>query len=98
MAHVLHLALPQFQAFVIVVMRVAGLLAAWPILGSRAVPLQIKTGLVVMLGLVLVPIVRVPESPGDPVLLTAGMGTEFLIGMVIGLAVRVLFAGIELAG
>lgn len=98
MAHVLHLALPQFQAFLIVIVRVGGMLAAWPILGSRAVPLQIKTALVVMLGLVLVPIVRVPEPPSETALLTAGMGAEFVIGMVIGLAVRVLFAGIELAG
>ncbi|WP_447977061.1 flagellar biosynthetic protein FliR [Candidatus Nitrospira bockiana] len=94
----LQVALPQFQLFLIVVGRVAGLLAAWPIVGSRVIPLQIKTALVVLLGFVLAPLVRATALPDDPLVLTGDVAGEFLIGLVIGVAVRVVFAGIELAG
>jgi flagellar biosynthetic protein FliR len=98
MGHTLQIALPQFQVFVVILIRVGGILAAWPILGSRVIPLQIKMGLVLMLAIVLFPIVRVPALPADLLKLSAGMSGEFLIGLVIGLAVRFVFAGIELAG
>ena len=98
MSHTLQIALPQFQALLVILIRVSGILAAWPVLGSRTIPLQVKTGLALMLGLVLLPIVRLPSLPEDPFKIGAAMGGEFLIGMVIGLAVRCLFAGIELAG
>ena len=55
MGHTLQIALPQFQAFMIILLRVGGILAAWPILGTAIIPLQIKTGLVLMLALVLFP-------------------------------------------
>jgi flagellar biosynthetic protein FliR len=98
MGHTLQIALPQFQVFMVILIRVGGMLAAWPILGSQIIPLQIKTGLVLMLSIVLFPIVHVPVLPADPLKLGAGMTGEFLIGLVIGLAVRFLFAGVELAG
>lgn len=96
--HTLQIALPQFQVFMVIVTRLGGLLAAWPILGSTVIPLQIKTGLILMLSLVLFPILHLPPLPADPYKLGAGMAGEFLIGLVIGLAVRFIFAGIELAG
>lgn len=96
--HTLQIALPQFQSFMVILIRLGGLLAAWPILGSTVIPLQIKTGLILMLALVIFPIIHLPPLPTDPLKLSAGMASEFLVGLVIGLAVRFVFAGIELAG
>jgi len=98
MGHTLQIALPQFQAFMIILLRVGGILAAWPILGTAIIPLQIKTGLVLMLALVLFPIIHLPPLPADPFKMGAGMASEFLVGMVLGMAVRFVFAGVELAG
>lgn len=98
MGHTLHIALPQFHVFMIILIRVGGILAAWPIVGSRVIPLHIKTGLLLTLTIVLFPIVHLPPLPTDPLQLGAGMSGEFLVGLVIGLAVRFVFAGIELAG
>ncbi|WP_447983484.1 flagellar biosynthetic protein FliR [Nitrospira sp. Nam74] len=98
MSHTLQIALPHFQVFMVILIRVGGILAAWPILGSRVIPLHIKTGLVVTLTMVLFPIIHLPALPSDPLQLSAGMTSEFLVGLVIGLAVRFVFAGIELAG
>jgi flagellar biosynthetic protein FliR len=98
MSHTLQIALPHFQVFMVILIRVGGILAAWPILGSRVIPLHIKTGLVVTLTIVLFPVIHLPALPSDPFKLSAGMTSEFLVGLVIGLAVRFVFAGIELAG
>ena len=98
MTQFLHIAVPQFQSLLIILVRVGGIMAAMPVLGSRTIPKQIKAALVVMLGLVLLPLVHVPNIPEDPMLVGAGLGAEFLVGMVIGLGVRLLFAGFELAG
>jgi flagellar biosynthesis protein FliR len=98
LGHTIQIGLPQFQVFMVIVIRVAGLLAAWPILGSVIIPLQIKVGLVFTLSIVLFPVIHLPALPTDSFQLSAGMTGEFLVGLVIGLAVRFVFAGIELAG
>ena len=97
-AHTLHLALPQFQAFSILLVRIAGIVSVFPILNTRTIPMPVKAGLVTMLGLVLAPIIQLPNMPADPVLAVAGIGSEFLIGLTIGLAVRLLLSGVQVAG
>ncbi|MCS6316692.1 MAG: flagellar biosynthetic protein FliR, partial [Nitrospira sp.] len=97
-ANSIHLALPQFQAFSILLVRIAGIVSVFPILNSRTIPMPVKTGLVTMLGLVLTPIIHLPSLPTDPALVIAGIGSEFLIGLTIGLAVRLLFSGFQVAG
>lgn len=94
----IHLALPQFQAFSILLVRIAGIVSVFPILNSRTIPMPVKTGLVTMLGLVLTPIIHLPSLPTDPALVIAGISSEFLIGLTIGLAVRLLFSGFQVAG
>ncbi|MEW6542369.1 MAG: flagellar biosynthetic protein FliR [Nitrospirota bacterium] len=98
MTNVVHLSLPQFQNLIVILVRVAGILAVTPILGSRSVPVHVKTGLVLVLSFVLLPFVQVAGLPGDPLLLGAGLSAEFLVGLVLGLGVRAVFVGIEVAG
>ncbi|MGH7256837.1 MAG: flagellar biosynthetic protein FliR [Nitrospiraceae bacterium] len=96
--HTLQLALPHFQIYTVLLVRIAGIISAFPILNSRSIPLSVKTGLVTMLGLVLAPVVSFPKLPDNPEQVVAGIASEFLIGLVIGLAVRLLFAAFEVAG
>lgn len=98
MTHALHIAVPQFQHLLVVLARIAGILAAMPVIGSRSVPPMIKLGMALALGVALLPVVRVPDLPEDPLRMTMGLGAEFLVGLVIGIGLRLLFAGIELAG
>jgi flagellar biosynthetic protein FliR len=90
--------IPQFEALTVILVRVSGIMAAIPLIGGRAVPAQVKVGLMLMIGLVLMPIVPMPAIPRDHLLLWAGLGAEFLVGLVLGLGVRLVFTGIELAG
>lgn len=98
MSQFIQIVLPQFETFLFVVTRVGGILTAIPLLGSRAVPLQMKVALVVALGFALVPLAQGVTLPEDPLLTTGGLVAEFVIGMVLGVAIRIVFAGIELAG
>jgi hypothetical protein len=43
-AQTLHLALPQFQAFSILLVRIAGIVSVFPILNTRTIPMPVKTG------------------------------------------------------
>lgn len=94
----IHLLLPEFQSFLVLVSRIGGIVAAFPMLSGRAVPAKIKIALVVMLGLALSPLIRLPPLSRDAIEMTAGLASELLIGLVIGLAVRLLFGALEVAG
>jgi flagellar biosynthesis protein FliR len=94
----LHLFLPEFQSFLVLVSRIGGIVAAFPMLGGRTVPVQIKIALVVMLGIALSPLIHLPPMSRDAIEMTAGLASELLIGLIIGLAVRLLFGALEVAG
>ncbi|HSE57250.1 MAG TPA: flagellar biosynthetic protein FliR, partial [Nitrospiraceae bacterium] len=98
MTQTIQLGLPHFQTFVVVLIRIGAILAAMPMLGSRSLPGQVKAGLAVALALVLLPFVGASSWPADTALVLLGLIAEFLIGLVIGLAVRSLFASFEVAG
>ncbi|THJ20855.1 MAG: flagellar biosynthetic protein FliR [Nitrospira sp. CG24E] len=94
----LHLVLPEFQSFLVLVSRIGGIVAAFPMLGGRTVPAKIKIALVLMLGVALSPLIRLPPLSQDAIEMTAGLASELLIGLVIGLAVRLVFGALEVAG
>ena len=94
----LHLVLPEFQSFLVLISRIGGIVAAFPMLGGRTVPHQIKIALVLMLGVALSPLIRLPPLSQDAFEMTAGLASELLIGLVIGLAVRLVFGALEVAG
>jgi flagellar biosynthesis protein FliR len=90
--------LPEFQSFLALVSRIGGLLAALPILSGRTVPMKVKVALVLVLGAALAPVIRLPAVPYDPIALAGGLMGEMAIGLTIGLAVRMFFGALELAG
>lgn len=97
-AKTLQILLPEFQSFLALVVRVSGLLAALPVLIGHAVPMKVKVLLVLALGLSLAPLIRLPAVPLDPLALAVGLVGELAIGFTIGLAVRLFFGALELAG
>ncbi len=94
----IHIFLPQFQAFLVLVSRIGGLLAALPVFSGRTIPLKVKLGLVLTLSLMLAPSISIPRVSLDPMILVGGMLSEMAIGVTIGLAVRLLFGALEVAG
>lgn len=90
----------EFQLFLICLSRVAGFVAAIPILLANQTPAQVKAGLVVMIALVLFPVMEpsippISFQPGTFILL---MISEVLLGSMIGLIARMIFTAVEYGG
>jgi flagellar biosynthetic protein FliR len=79
--------------------RILGLIAAAPLFGNAAVPASVKVALGVMLASIIAP--AIPALPAADPMSMAGLlilVQEMLIGLAMGLSMRIVFAAIEMAG
>jgi flagellar biosynthetic protein FliR len=86
--------------FLLVLARIAGLVLAAPLFGHVALPVRVRVGLAVAFAIALAP--GVPALPGGPpasLFTLAGLiAVESALGVMIGLAAQLVFAGIQLGG
>ncbi|MBI2875380.1 MAG: flagellar biosynthetic protein FliR [Candidatus Tectomicrobia bacterium] len=96
----MELPLELTEQFLMVFFRVSSFLFLVPLFGSPNLPAMLKIGLAFALTLVFVPILPPPTVSllvtGPGVILA--LGRELLIGGALALAVKLIFAGVELAG
>lgn len=89
-------------ALTLVFLRISAILALMPVIGERAVPVRVKAGLGLFIALIVFPAIRVDPLSlrTDTAIVAIGftMAGEVLIGVTIGFAVRLIFAGIQFAG
>ena len=99
MAH-LNISLAEVQAFLLIFLRVGAILLTMPILGSRNIPVLFKVGLSFTIGLLLYPILNLDEFPAQFEIISFGVGviSEIILGVIIGISVKMVFAGVQLAG
>ncbi len=99
-ANVLSWSVHQFQIFLLIVMRVAFILFMMPLLGAINVPVLAKAGLTLTVSLILLPVVQIHPAlfPSEPLHFLFFMIFECLIGFILGLSIKILFASIQLAG
>ncbi len=90
----------QLETFLMVFIRISGLIFTVPIFGSRNVPLTVKAGLSVTIAWIVFPIVEIPMEiiSVKLVQLPLAIFSEILIGIVIGFTARLFFEGIQLGG
>lgn len=90
----------QFKAFFLVLIRVSVVLFLFPIFGSNIVPVFVKAGLSLALSLLFFPIVYIDLSlfPKTALEFLIVVASELMIGMALGLTIRLFFAGVQLAG
>jgi flagellar biosynthetic protein FliR len=71
-----------------------------PLFGSKSIPAPIKAGLLLSISFFLFPILNLDVSASPTEVIPFGLGIicEILLGISIGLSVKLLFAGIQLAG
>ena len=99
MANLLNYDASQLLGFILVLIRVWGILVASPVLGDATVPQQVKAAMAFVLALVFHPIL--PNYPisyqniGFYLILVA---QELLIGIALGMIGKVLFAAVRAAG
>lgn len=92
----IRLALPVFA---LVLFRVSGLMLAAPVFSSPVIPLRVRAALTVAVAMTMFPLVQA-RAPADVSLLAVVVGGvgELMIGLTIGLALSILFTGMQLAG
>ncbi|VAX03936.1 Flagellar biosynthesis protein FliR [hydrothermal vent metagenome] len=86
-------------AFLWPLFRVAALVTAAPVFGARTVPMRIKLVFALMITFVIMPVLPAPPAvdplSGEAVLITLN---QILIGVAMGLALRLIFAMFVLGG
>jgi len=85
--------------FIIVLARVGGMVTFAPFWAHKAIPVQIRIVLAMILSLALTPILatRLPTPPSDLLPLGLMIVLELLVGMAFGFVGRLVFSGIEIA-
>lgn len=86
-------------AFLWPLTRILGLISAAPVFGNRSVPARIKLALGVMLALIIAP--TVPALPAPEPMSASGLlilAQQFIIGLAMGFAMRIVFSAVEMAG
>lgn len=87
--------------FLLILFRLGGLLLSAPLFAGSHLPVPFKIGLAVMLAVSLYPLLRkggIPEREIESLSLLLSIVGEVTIGVLIGLAARLLFVGVGLAG
>ena len=94
------LSLPQVQMFFLVVLRIGAIVMTMPVFRSRSIPILFKLGLVFAISMALFSILPLETLPVFDHFLPFAIGVtgELMIGISIGLSIRLIFAGIQIAG
>lgn len=99
MANLLSFDASQLLGFILVLIRISGIVATAPIFSDSNIPGQIKVVVTLVFSLALYPVLPTFPIPLDNVshylLLVAG---ELLIGFILGMVGQILFAAVRVAG
>jgi len=92
--------MPQLQLMLFIFLRVGAIFMFLPIFNSRAIPVLFKLGFAMAVAFVLYPLLAAQVRPVFVTIpeLALAAACELMIGILIGLAVRTLFAGFQMAG
>ena len=96
----LNLPLDAFYGVLLIFLRVAGILFSAPVLDSATIPATFKVGLALAVSVLMLPVVDAAVSVTDLSLMAFALGvvSEVAIGVTIGLSIKLMFTGIQLAG
>lgn len=94
------LASQMIYAYLVVFTRIGAVLMVVPGIGDRTVPVRVRLLLALMIaltgGMMIFP--QVPALPAQPIDLLRVIGGEAIIGLAIGILVRVAFMSLHVAG
>ena len=90
----------QLQMLFLIFVRVGAILMSMPIFKSRSIPVLVKFGLALAASIILYPLLDRTAFPVVSDLGTFAIGAfcEIMLGISIGLAVNLIFVGLQMAG
>src|SRR6185503_3531031 len=100
MDNLVNLAAGDGPVFLLVFFRITGVMMLAPVFGSAIAPAPVKIFLSLVLALLFFPIVRAPEGrvAFDGMVLALAVVWEMAVGILIGFAAAMLFAGVQFGG
>ncbi len=92
--------IPQTElfAFMMVALRTVGLFMFIPVFAGRMVPTRVRAGGALLVALLIFPMVKIGVTPDSHVTLIGYAMKEVGVGLMMGLAMRVIFYTVEFAG
>jgi len=85
--------------WVLVLTRITGLLAAFPILGAEQMPVQLRAAFAALLATLVLPVIPVPASVPSGISALVGLMTaELAIGLLLGTVVAWILEAVAFAG
>jgi flagellar biosynthesis protein FliR len=90
----------RFMIFTLVLARTGGLLVTAPLFSTQALPRQVRALLAVAMSLLVTPVFLDTSLPPIENLAVYGklLANETLVGLLLGLGINILFAGVQVAG
>jgi flagellar biosynthesis protein FliR len=90
----------QLKVFFLILIRVSVVLFMFPIFGGNMLPTSVKAGFSMILSIVFFPVITIDPAlfPSHPVQFLTLAVSELVIGLCLGMTVRLFFAGVQLAG
>jgi flagellar biosynthesis protein FliR len=95
---IVDLARSDWPVFLLVFFRVSGVMMLAPVFGSAMTPAPVKIFLSLVLSLLFFPLVGAQNVPMDGVVLALAGVWELAVGVLIGFAAAMLFAGVQFGG
>ncbi|HEO70625.1 MAG TPA: flagellar biosynthetic protein FliR [Candidatus Hydrogenedentes bacterium] len=97
------LVIPEIETlklFLLVMVRVSGLIVSAPVLGSNNFPVVAKIGLTALTAMLITPTLAALDDslPSDPVPFAMLAAGELLIGLIMGFVMTLVFAAIQVGG
>ncbi len=90
----------HYKVFALVTVRIGSLIFLMPVFSSATLPVQVKAAATLVIALLLTPVVQfTPEQfPSNPWEFGLLAVKELFVGMTLALIVRLVFAGLQMAG
>jgi flagellar biosynthetic protein FliR len=88
----------QFEAMVLIFVRVTAMLYVFPVLSSRQIPQQVRLGLGAVLAFLIYKTVPVPHLEVNAFELIVGAVAQIILGVIVGFVASLVFTGIAFAG
>ncbi len=100
MTDILNFSIDDFKVFILILIRVSVVLFLFPVFSSKVFPIIAKAGLALVISMAFFPNIIIDPSvfPDNIVEILILLISEFMIGMILGLTVRIFFASAQLAG
>jgi len=90
----------EFKTFFLILIRISVILLMFPFFSSRVIPVLVKAGLVLIITIVLFSVIDNKELQFPDTLcgIVQMITAELIIGMILGLLVKIVFEGIRMMG